>query len=236
MVSLSDCLAFGPIASGSFEERAAWLDAHIPSWGGWDGIVESAAKFLDEIRRWTGDRLVWIAPRSACEQCGLQFYLKQSGAPIAPMVIADEPIQYQRCAAIPLGLGELDNEQVAELLDNAPRRTWPADRASPDEWRRLRGEASLLRIVENGRLRSVDPDFFDGLLLGRCTDEWQKWARVVGWAMVDAMEQGHHVGDALLLWRLRELVGQGRIVVRGELPGREHGPDNRVTAELKRMA
>ena len=234
VVSLTDCLAYGPISTGDLEERSDWLDAHIPIWCGWDWIIESAREFLDEIESWNGDRLVWVAPRSACEQCGLQWYFAQTSAPAGPMIIADQPIQFKKCTAVPHGLGELADEYMGDLLDHAPRREWPAERSTPDEWRRLRAEDTQLRIVEEGKLRNVAASHFDELLVKRCTGDWQKWARVVGWSMVDAMEAGHPVGDDLLLWRLRLLVEQGRIQCQGDLPGREHDETHRPDAMLRR--
>ena len=235
VVSLTDCLAFGPISTGNFEERSDWLDVHAPIEGNWDWLVPRAEDFLNEISAWAGDRLVWIAPRSACEQCGVQWYFEQTEAPGRPMIIADQPIQFKKVAAVPLGLGELADEYMGDLLDHAPRREWPSERSSPDEWRRLRAEDTQLRIVEGGNLRSVVPSYFDDLILNRCTDQWQKWSRVVGWTMVDAMDQGHHAGDVLLLWRLRELVRIGQIECEGELPGRQHDPENRPNAMLRRV-
>ena len=234
VVSLTDCLSFGPIASS--EQRSDWLDAHVPVWGGWDWISESAQEFLDTISAWPGERLVWIAPRSACEQCGLQWYFERTHGAAGPMIIADRPIQFKRVTAVSLGLGELAPEYMDDLYCNAPRRDWAAERASPDEWQRLRAEDTLLRIVDQGVLRSVPPTYFDQLLLDRCTADWQKWSRAVGWAMVDAMDQGHHLGDAPILWRLRELIKAGRLECRGELPGQQHDVDHRPNAELRRIA
>lgn len=233
VISLTDCLAYGPISSGSFEDRSDWLDAHTPIWRGWDWIIPSAKHFLTTIRNWADNRLVWIALRSACEQSGLQWCFEQTKIPAGPMIIADQPIRFKKDTAVPLSLGELADEYVADLLDHAPRRAWPAERSSWNEWRRLRSENALLRIVADGCLRSVSPDYFDHLLLKHCSGDWQKWSRVVGNAMIDAMEQGYHAGDALLLWRVRALAGSGQIECRGELPGREHGPDKRPTAELR---
>jgi len=236
VVGLDDCLAMGPIATGDPAERAAWLDAHAPNPFRWDWIVETARNFLSQIQAWRGERLVWIAPQSACEQCGLQYYFEQvPEAAAGPMVIADGPLSAGWRHSPPLGLGELPAELMAGLLDQAPRREWPREKASGDLWRRLRGEDGLLRIVEQGALRTVAEDHFDTLLLGHCSGNWQKWSRVVGHAMMDAMEQGHHTGDAFYPWRLRELVRHGRIACRGELPGRRHDGHHRPNAQLRRI-
>jgi hypothetical protein len=236
VVGLADCLATGPIVTGDPDDRAAWFDAHVPDHHGWDWIARSAKDFLSRIRAWPGERLLWIAPRSACEQCGLQWYFEQvSGAAAGPMVIADEPLSGGWRDAPPLGLGELPAELIAALLDHAPRREWPGERASGDLWRRLRGEGGMLRIVEQGALRTVAEDYFDHLLLKHCSGDWRKWSRVVGYAMIDAMEQGHHTGDAFCLWRLRDLVERKRIECRGELPGRQHDEHHRPNALLRRI-
>ena len=236
VVGLADCLAMGPIASGDPDERAAWFEAHIPERFSWDWIAESARNFLSAIRAWRGERLLWIAPQSACEQCGLQYYFEQvSEAAAGPMIIADEPLSGGWRNAPPLGLGELPAELMAGLLDHAPRREWPSERSSGDVWRRLRGEDTGLRIVEQGALRTVSESHFDTLLLGHCSGDWQKWSRVVGHAMTEAMEQGHHTGDTFYLWRLRELVENGRIACRGELPGPQHDEHRRPDALLRRI-
>jgi hypothetical protein len=151
------------------------------------------------------------------------------------MIIADQLLSRGWLNIPPVGLGELSDELIAGLLDHAPRREWPAERASPELWQRLRTEDSLLRVVEEGRLRSVAPTYFDEILLQHTPAEWCWWARVVGNTMVDAGERGHNIGDAFLIWRLRELVKEGKIECEGELPGREHAPENRATARLRRL-
>ena len=236
VVGLADCLAMGPIAAGDPDARAAWFDAHVPERLSWGWIADSARDFLSAIRAWPGERLVWIAPRSACEQCGLQWLFEQvAGAAAGPTIIADAPLSGGWRDAPPLGLGELPAELVAGLLDRAPRRDWPGARASGDVWRRLRGEDGLLRIVERGALRTVAGDHFDALLLGPRSGEWRKWSLVAGDAMTEAMERGHHMGDAFYLWRLRELVRLGRMECRGELPGPQHDGHRRPDALLRRI-
>lgn len=235
VVGLADCLAVGPIATGKADDRAAWFDAHVPDAHGWDWIAGSTQDFLSRIWAWPGERLPWIAPRSACEQCGLQYYFEQvPDAAAGPMIIADEPLSGGWSDAPPLGLGELPAELMAALLDDAPRREWPGERALGELWRRLRREDGLLRIVEQGALRTVSEDHFDYLLLKHCPGDWQKWSRVVGYAMIEAMEEGHQTGDAFFIWRLRELVERGRIECQGELPGRQHDEHRRPNAVVRR--
>ena len=231
VVSLTDCLAYGPV--GDWAERAEWLDTNVPIPTGWGWIDAVAADFLERVHAAGAERLLWIAPRSACERCGLQWFFEQTGAAAGPMIIADRPLSGGWGDAPPLGLGELPIELIAQLLDDAPRREWPAELASPEPWRRLRAEAGLLRIVQDGVLRSAAPSHYDDLLLKQCGREWRKWAAVVGHAMGEAMEFGHRVDDLFYTWRLCELVAQGRIECEGDLPGRGHDGERRPDAVLR---
>ena len=51
--------------------------------------------------------------------------------------------------------------------------------------------------------------------------------------MIEAMEAGHQLSDVFYIWRLRELVVQGRIECEGELPGREHDRGRKPNAMLR---
>jgi hypothetical protein len=199
-----------------------------------DWIKSSTEKFVEQVRSSSLDRLVWIAPQSACEQCGLQWYFEQfPDAQAGPMIILDWTLTPGWRDGPPIGLGELPTDIIAGLLDRAERRNWPQERASSEIWGRLRAEDTLLRVVEEGRLRSVEPDYFDALLLEHAHAEWCTWARVVGNTIYEAGERGHNIGDEYLLWRVREMIEQGRLECVGDLPGPEHDERYRPNAKLR---
>lgn len=54
--------------------------------------------------------------------------------------------------------------------------------------------------------------------------------------MVAAGELGHNIGDAYLVWRVLELVKDGRVECEGELPVRTHDGDRRPLAMLRKVA
>ena len=237
VASLGDCLAIGPIPGRDWAERIAWFDDIQPAPAdiGRDWMKESADRFLEDVRSHDGDRLVWIAPQSACEQCGLQWYFEQfPDAPPGPMVIADGPLSLGWRNGPPIGLGELPGELMARLIDEAPRREWPEKRATPEVWRRLRTDGGLLRIVEAGKLRSAASDHFDALLIDQASGEWRRWSHLVGDAMGEAGDRGHQISDVYLIWRLRELVRLGRLECEGTLPGGEQAGLGRGDARLRR--
>ena len=233
MIDLTEWLDWGPIATGSVEDRVKWLETHAPSAVGWDWLVEHVAEFLEKVRSAT-DRLIWIAPRSAAEQSGFFWYLDQMGDAGGQMIVADHPLKGAWRDEPPFGLGELNEEFMAKLLADCPRSDWDPTRFPLEKWRGLRQEGSLLRIVENGQLVTAPPDVFDGFLLRRCSTEWTKWLRVIGYVMCDVSDAGHRIDDQFLLWRLRELIKRGAIGCEGELPNKQTGrPD--LPAMLSRL-
>jgi hypothetical protein len=239
VASLGDCLAIGPVPGLDWAERIAWFDDIDPAPAdvGSDWMKDSADRFLADIRSHDGDRLVWIAPQSACEQCGLQYYFEQfPDASPGPMVIVDGPLSLGWRNAPPIGLGELPDELMARLLDEAPRREWPKERATPEVWRSLRADGGLLRIVEGGELRSAAPDHFDDFLVDQASGEWRRWSRLVGHAMGGAGERGHYVSDVYLIWRLRELVRLGWLECEGTLPGGGQTRSSQADARLRRKS
>ncbi len=226
VVDLTDHLDWGPINNNSFDDRRAWLDSNIPLQEmGWDWIGDNAREFEAKIRS-DPDRLIWIAPQSASELCALHWYLDLIGGDGATMIVVDYPLKDAWRGTPPRGLGELNSDRFSDLLNDAQRQPWNSVRFPADRWKELRAEASLLRIVTGGLIKSVQEDYFDEQLLAECSDKWQKWHRIVGNTMVRFWEQNHHPNDLFLSWRLRVLAEQKRIVSNREIVGHAtYSPD-----------
>ncbi len=218
VVDLTETLDWGPISTGIFEAREAWLDRHSPNdFGGWGWIAEHVVEFRKKVAA-TAERLIWIAPRSATEQAGLYWYLSQFGGVGARMIVADYPLRGAWRGEPPLRLGELQQEAIAELLDEGPRVEPDTVRFPGDRWQHLMAEDALVRVVEDDVLKSAPHDYFDRFLLSHCSNMWSSWGRVVADAAVDAWDFGHSPCDTLLHWRLRELVAREVIACDSALP------------------
>lgn len=107
VVDLSDDLDWGPVAFDDFEAREAWFNRNIP-WkdGSWDWIADAPHNFQYKVER-DPERLIWIAPRSASEQCGLHWYLDHFGGHDGSMIVADYPLPGAWRGKPPFTLGEL---------------------------------------------------------------------------------------------------------------------------------
>jgi Protein of unknown function/Domain of unknown function (DUF1835) len=211
-------LDFGPISHGALAEREPWLNQYAPLYhGDHNWIGRSEARFRQRIDA-TSERLIWIAPSSATEQTGLYWYLSQFAGADFKLAVADYPFDETWNGKAPLMLDQLDVEPMARLYDGCPRVQWDPVCFPETKWSALVADNALIRVVVNGRLQSGADDYFDGYLLARCPLAGAKWPRVVAEAMGDIWNAGQSAGSALLLWRLRTLIENDRIICDGQLP------------------
>jgi hypothetical protein len=85
----------------------------------------------------------------------------------------------------------------------------------PDEWKKLCAENSLVRTLEGGKkIVGKDETFYDGEVLRNLTSEWQRATRVL---MNTLHRMKIKTGDVFLMWRMKEMVSQGRIEVLGDV-------------------
>lgn len=85
----------------------------------------------------------------------------------------------------------------------------------PDEWKKLCDENALVRILEGGKkIVSRDETFFDDELLKNVTGEWQKSWRVLS-NTLNRMKI--KTGDVFIMWRMKQLVQEGKIEVLGDI-------------------
>jgi uncharacterized protein DUF1835/uncharacterized protein DUF3658 len=85
----------------------------------------------------------------------------------------------------------------------------------PDEWKRLCGENSVVRVLEGGKkIVGKDETFYDAEVLKNLTSEWQRATR----ALMNTLHRMKiKTGDVFVMWRMKELISQGRIEAIGDL-------------------
>jgi hypothetical protein len=85
----------------------------------------------------------------------------------------------------------------------------------PDEWKRLSEENSMVRILEGGKkITSRDVSFYDSEVMKNLTADWQKATRV----LTNTLHRMKiKTGDVFLMWRMKELIAQGKIEVLGDM-------------------
>ena len=223
VVDLSDDLSWGPIGEADFVEREDWLNENLP-WDkglpfageGWHWIATGAQEFLRRLES-ADEHLVWVAPQNADELCGLYWYLDRFGGGKASFIFVDHGLHGTWLGQAPKGIGELVPEQFKLLLENADRDAWDEKRFPRDRWAKLCNEAAKVRIVNGGGAKSVPDDYFDEVLLAQCSTMWKKLDRVVADTMIAQWDMHHYGGYDCLLWRVRELAKQGKIISNREV-------------------
>jgi hypothetical protein len=83
-----------------------------------------------------------------------------------------------------------------------------------EEWARLIRENGGNRIHEGGKkLTSKNENYYDAVLTGCCTEQYQKASRVINQAMA---KSNIPTGDLYLGWRLRKMAEAGLLQLQGD--------------------
>jgi hypothetical protein len=224
VVSLFDCLCFGPINPPDPELRRAWVEREL-EYTAWEEVTGEATSFWTDVLSPGHRRVAWLSRRSAQEYAGFLELLWRIGEkPIDVVDLTDVMVTgYEKGPTKPhlaISLALLPARQILEndLLGLA-RALAPASRAEYLElWRRLRQENAPLRVLSQDRLVSSPITFFDSLLLSHVKPEWQKAAMVVAKALTDFWDTSVlQTGDLVLAARLRALADEGRLESQGDL-------------------
>jgi len=83
-----------------------------------------------------------------------------------------------------------------------------------DEWKKLCSENGTVRILEGGKkIISKDASYYDNDILKAVTQEPQKLHKIFG-TLFSKMKL--HTGDVFLVWRMKELINEGKIELIGD--------------------
>ncbi len=111
----------------------------------------------------------------------------------------------------PAALHEILPKELLKARRMARLMTLSEFEVDPDEWKKLCSENAIIRILEGGKkIVSKEADFYDADILRSITTEPQKLQKIL-----------HHIfskvklktGDVFLVWRMRELINERKIVV-----------------------
>lgn len=87
------------------------------------------------------------------------------------------------------------------------------------EWKRLKEDKKLNRILQNGKIISVEEDYYDQSILNNCSPEYKNAARVIGETM---SQQESTIGDYYLWYRVHLLINQNLLEWKGDLSTMRH--------------
>jgi hypothetical protein len=115
----------------------------------------------------------------------------------------------------PSWISEIQPKELLKAKRLARPITMSEFEVDPDEWRKLCAENSMVRILEGGKkIVGRDETLYDGDILKNLTNEWQKATRV----LTNTLHRMKiKTGDVYIMWRMKELIAQGRIEVLGDI-------------------
>jgi len=115
----------------------------------------------------------------------------------------------------PSWLGEIQPRELLKAKRLARPITMSEFEVDPDEWKKLCAENSTVRVLEGGKkIVGKDEAFYDGEILKNLTNDWQKATRV----LTNTLHRMKiKTGDVFIMWRLKELITQGRIEPLGDI-------------------
>lgn len=87
----------------------------------------------------------------------------------------------------------------------------------PDEWKKISDENATVRILEGGKkIVAKEDSFYDSEILKNITADWQKATRVLSNTL---HRMKIKTGDVFLMWRIKQLIGAGKIETMGNVDG-----------------
>jgi hypothetical protein len=83
----------------------------------------------------------------------------------------------------------------------------------PDEWKKIADENAMVRILEGGKkIVGKEESFYDSEIIKNITAEWQKASRVLSNTL---HRMKIKTGDVFLMWRMKQLIREGKIEILG---------------------
>ncbi|MGZ8510394.1 MAG: DUF1835 domain-containing protein [Chitinophagaceae bacterium] len=229
VIQIKDDYAVGPLAG--IDTQEGWQSRH--SW--WMGLLENShyagsntVKFDDrdtvkelkekltanpgeQVWIWMGQNqhdvtgYFWLMPQLS-EYAGriMVLYLNN-----LPFINEKGQIFY------PSWLNEIQPKEFLKAKKLSRPVTLSEFEVDPDEWKRLCEENGMVRILEGGKkIASKDETFYDNEVLKNLTGDWQKANRVITNTLHRMKVK---TGDVFLMWRMKQLIAEGKIEVTGDL-------------------
>jgi hypothetical protein len=114
----------------------------------------------------------------------------------------------------PVSLNEIPPKEFLKAKKLAREITLSEFEVDPDEWTKLCNENKGIRILEGGKkLSHFGYDYFDSELKKYIMPDWQKGNKIIHNCLSKSKQT---IGEAYLLWRLKELIAQNLFDVQGK--------------------
>lgn len=224
LIVLPELFSIGPLQNLEIKEgrvnRYEWLKTYLNDrfhelgeiYSRFEDAVSALSRIQEQatVFMWTGDH--------AHEQTGLRFvhYI------LRQMNLAVFHLNTSKYFPHTRSSGELNDENLRFIYEqrDQPALTAAERRGLAEEWTALSQQTSVLRVWEDGRIKSVKEDFYDSFIIGklaqlqknRTTNTFINCPRLIG-EIIGHLEE--NIGDEFIEYRILELIRKGIFEMEG---------------------
>ena len=223
---IKDEFAVGPIANiyeteGYQNRRDWWMELleHSPYTDAIN-IVDDKLTVHHLTERLQDEKEVsWIwMGQNAHDVCGyywLMSQLKEYQGKVFILYLNNLPFINEKGQLFyPNNLSEIQPKEFLKAKKLARPISLSEFEVDPDEWKKSCNENGLIRTLEGGKkIVSRSEDYYDSALVNLLNTEPQKLSKLLHSFYSKAKIQ---TGDVFLVWRIKKLVEQNKILVQGE--------------------
>ncbi|MFT3674787.1 MAG: DUF1835 domain-containing protein [Chitinophagaceae bacterium] len=228
VLQIRDDFAVGPLAALDTEEgwtaRNTWWKGLLEN-SPYDPAITSEIDDRKTVQQLT-DRLtenpeeqIWIwMGQNQHDVCGYYWLMPQLRAfqgRIMILYMNNLPFINEKGQLFyPSWLHEIQAKELIKARILCRPVTLSEFEVDPDEWKKLVEENATVRMLEGGKkIASKGEDFYDAEIVKNVTADWQKATRVLT-NTLNRMKI--KTGDVFLMWRMKELIKNGRLEVTGD--------------------
>jgi Domain of unknown function (DUF1835)/Protein of unknown function len=229
VVQIKDDFAVGPLAGietvEGWNTRLEW----------WRGLVKDAGhdatmvgsfddrKTVEEIKaklKENAEEEVWIwMGQNQHDVCGYYWLMKELSdfqGRVMVLYLNNLPFINEKGQIFyPSWLHEIQSKEFIKAKKLCRPITLSEFEVDPDEWKKLCEENATVRILEGGKkIAGQEETFYDGEIMKNLTGEWQKASRLLSNTL---HRMKIKTGDVFILWRMKQLINEGRIEITGDM-------------------
>lgn len=228
VIQVRDDFAVGPLAGIETEEgwnaRVNWWRELLQSSPYENDPVtffddrETVKKIKEQLDSNTNEQVwIWMGQNQhdVCGYYWLMQHFKEYQGRIMVIYLNNLPFINEKGQLFyPSWIHEIQPKELLKAKRLSRPITTSEFEVDPDEWNKLCAENSMIRILEGGKkIQGKDATFYDAEILRNLSSEWQRATR----ALTNTLHRMKiKTGDVFLMWRMKELISQGRIEVLGD--------------------
>ncbi|AKA68406.1 DUF3658 domain-containing protein [Clostridium scatologenes] len=181
-----------------------------------DDLKENYSTFYNEISKVDHSDILYLWYGSSREFCGMLYaleVLKDRNLDIYLINVKDTVIKRKEIEFKARSVGEIILENIEKYAAAKRKLNLNEYRKLLDKWELLKKDNSILRVIKDGKLESVDENYFDIDILKYTPKEFRNPIRTIGDVLGKSEER---ISDEYIFWRIKELIKTGKIEHNGK--------------------